>query len=85
MVLDIVKCRICGCAVVIEVGKKPICRECVVKKNRAYQDIRSMLRDFPEQRFCVDDVSKALNIDEKLINYLLEEGMFQLVRGFVLK
>lgn len=83
--LDLAKCMICDRAVVYEVGKKPICRTCAVKKNQAYQKIRSLLRDFPEQRFSVDDVSKTLNIDEKMINSLLEDGMFQLVRGVMLK
>ena len=68
-----------------EVGKKPVCKICAAKKKDAYQKIRTLLRDFPEQRFSVDDVSKTLYIDEKIINSLLEEGMFQLVRGGMLK
>ena len=69
---------------VCEVGSKAVCKDCVVKKGEAYRAIRTLVRDFPEHRFTVDEVCRKLRIDEKMINYLLEEGTLQLRRGIML-
>lgn len=79
MTLDIATCPLCDKAVVYEIGKKPICPECLVEVNDIYNKVRTLLRDYPEKRFGTNDVAKILKVDEKKIKYLLENGMFQLV------
>jgi hypothetical protein len=83
MPLDLVECGICGKAVVIERGAKNICPRCRDDEQRLYRNVRTLLTEYPDRRFTIQDVAAELKIDDKKITHLVENGYFQLVRSHV--
>lgn len=79
MTLDLGRCALCDKAIVYEVGKKPICPECTQKQNELYMRIRSLLRDYPDRGMSICDVAEILDVDEREVSFLLEDGRFRLV------
>jgi predicted RNA-binding Zn-ribbon protein involved in translation (DUF1610 family) len=84
MPLDLVKCGICGKAVVIERGAEQICPNCRNDEKRLYRAVRALLTEYPDRRFTIQDVASELKVDDKKITHLVESGYFQLVRSHVL-
>ncbi|MDR1472365.1 MAG: hypothetical protein LBS75_07565 [Synergistaceae bacterium] len=84
MPLDLVKCVICGKAVVIERGTNEICPLCRSEEQRLYREVRSLILESAGKRYTISEVASELNVDEKKITHLVEIGYFQLVRSHVL-
>lgn len=82
MKLDLGKCELCEKAVVYEVGNSPICPECQTKQNELYMKIRSLLRDYPDRRMSISDVAEILNVDEREVRHLRENGRFWLAEDW---
>jgi hypothetical protein len=84
MPLDLVKCGICGKAVVIERGTKQICPSCRDEEHGLYRKVRSLITECANRRYTISEVASELNVEEKKITHLVDSGYFQLVRTHVL-
>jgi hypothetical protein len=84
MMLDIASCGMCGKAVVIEKGMRPICDGCRGDEQRLYDRVRTLLRDNPHTEFTAADVAKRLDVEEKKINFLVESGLLEIVHKYAL-
>ncbi|MDR0649318.1 MAG: hypothetical protein LBF92_08305 [Synergistaceae bacterium] len=75
---ELVKCVFCGKAFAQEAGKRPTCPDCLAEEDAIYRKIRNLVSNNPDRRMNVSDVAKLLDIEERKINYLIENGMFNL-------
>jgi hypothetical protein len=75
---ELVKCGFCGKAFAQETGKRPTCPDCLAEEDATYRKIRNLVSNNPERRMNISDVAKRLGIEERKINYLVENGMFNL-------
>jgi hypothetical protein len=76
---DLVKCGMCGKAVVVQAGLRSVCDACRKEEQKLYMRVRSLLTDNERGALTVQDVAELLEVDEKQIVHLVESGFFQLV------
>ena len=85
MSLDLVKCGMCGNAVVIDEGRRHICDMCRGEEHGLYSKIRTLIHENLDTRFTIKDIADILHVDEKKIQHLVESGFFTLTtRGIQL-
>ncbi|MDR3164639.1 MAG: hypothetical protein LBU13_03590 [Synergistaceae bacterium] len=80
--LELVKCGMCGKAIVVEQGERHICSMCVDEEHRLYTSVRALLRDYERSGLSIRDVAEILKVDEYKVTHLVESGYFVLaLRG----
>jgi hypothetical protein len=84
MPLELVKCGMCGKAIVVGAGQRHVCEVCRDEEQRLYRRVRMLVRENSEKRFTIQDVAEMLEEDEKKITHLVDSGYFRLVMSGIL-
>ena len=85
MSLDLVKCGMCGEAVVIATGHRHVCETCREPEHELYARVRSLIRENIYTRYTIQDAAGILEVDEKKIKHLVDSGFIKLtIRGIQL-
>ena len=78
MSLDLVKCGMCGKAVVVANGQRHICEVCRDEEQQLYTRIRLILREYPGARYTIKEIADMIKVDERKIHHLVDNGYFKL-------
>ena len=85
MILDLVKCGMCGAAVVINEGRRHVCDICRIPEHELYTRIRTLILENPRTAYTIRDAADILEVDESKIQHLVRSGFFKLtMRGIQL-
>lgn len=79
MSLDLVKCGMCGKAIVVGKGRRHVCDACREEEQALYLRVRRFLRDYSYDGLTISEVSSMMNLDERKITHLVDGGYFKLV------
>jgi hypothetical protein len=77
--LDLVKCGMCGKAVVVGAGRRHVCEACREEEQKLYARVRTLIRESERSDLTVQDVAAILKVDEKKVTHLVDSGFFKLV------
>lgn len=75
---DLRSCALCGNAFV-SAGASSVCNECRAELDEVYAYVRDFLRAHPKLTPTVQDLSQLLDLDEKYLQALVEDGRIQKV------
>ena len=82
MALDLVKCGMCGEAVVIARGQRSVCESCRESEHELYSTVRTLIRENLDVRFTMRDAAEILKVEESKIKHLVDSGFIKLtIRG----
>ena len=78
MLLDLIKCGMCGEAAVVSKGHRHICDACRGPEHELYSKVRTLIHENLDARYTIRDVADILSVDENKIKHLVDSGFFKL-------
>ena len=82
MLLDLVKCGMCGEAAVVSAGYRHVCEVCREPEHKLYTSVKTLVLGNPDVGYTIQDAAEILGVKESKIHHLVNSGFFKLtMRG----
>ena len=82
VLLNLVKCGMCGTAAVVSSGYRHICDRCREPEHKLYRNVKTLILENLDTGYTIQDAAEILKVEESKIQHLVNSGFFKLtMRG----